>query len=109
MQENVCVTRRNLPRSIIIGIPLVTICYVLINVAYLFVLTPAEMISSEAVAYVSFLASHLIEGLSGTFIFHLLFQTFGQRVLGNFAWIIPLAVAVSTFGAANGTLFAAGR
>jgi hypothetical protein len=36
-------------------------------------------------------------------------QQFGEIVLGNFSWIIPLAVAISTFGAANGTLFAAGR
>lgn len=26
-----------------------------------------------------------------------------------FAWIMPLSVTISTFGSANGTLFAAGR
>ncbi|CAG7734463.1 unnamed protein product [Allacma fusca] len=77
---------KNLPRSIMLGIPLVTVCYVFINIAYLFVMTPDEMIASEAVAV-----------------------TFGQRVLGSYAWIIPLSVAISTFGAANGTVFAAGR
>lgn len=30
-------------------------------------------------------------------------------MLGMFAWIMPLAVAISTFGSANGTIFAAGR
>jgi len=35
--------------------------------------------------------------------------TFGNRMLGVFAWIMPLAVAISTFGSANGTIFAAGR
>ncbi len=30
-------------------------------------------------------------------------------MLGFFAWIMPLSVAISTFGSANGTIFAAGR
>nr|XP_023023095.1 b(0,+)-type amino acid transporter 1 [Leptinotarsa decemlineata] len=77
---------RNLPRSIIIGIPLVTVCYALINVSYLTVMSPMEMMTSEAVAV-----------------------TFGNRVLGVMAWLMPLSVTISTFGSANGTLFAAGR
>lgn len=77
---------RNLPRSIIIGIPLVTLCYALINVSYLAVMSPSEMIESEAVAV-----------------------TFGNRLLGALAWLMPLSVTISTFGSANGTLFAAGR
>ncbi|XP_056640503.1 b(0,+)-type amino acid transporter 1 isoform X3 [Diorhabda sublineata] len=77
---------RNLPRSIVIGIPLVTICYALINISYLTVMSPIEMITSEAVAV-----------------------TFGNRVLGIMAWLMPLSVTISTFGSANGTLFAAGR
>jgi len=52
---------RNLPRSIIIGIPLVTICYALINISYLTVMSPMEMMTSEAVAVV-----------------------FGNRLLGTF-------------------------
>jgi hypothetical protein len=44
---------RNLPRSIIIGIPLVTLCYALINVSYLTVMSGTELIDSEAVAVVS--------------------------------------------------------
>ncbi|XP_022908162.1 b(0,+)-type amino acid transporter 1 isoform X2 [Onthophagus taurus] len=77
---------KNLPRSIVIGIPLVTICYALINVSYLTVMSPLEMMTSEAVAV-----------------------TFGNRLLGAMAWLMPLSVTISTFGAANGTLFAAGR
>ncbi|XP_044756183.1 b(0,+)-type amino acid transporter 1 isoform X1 [Coccinella septempunctata] len=77
---------RNLPRSIVIGIPLVTVCYALINVSYLTVMSPLEMMTSEAVAV-----------------------TFGNRVLGAMSWLMPLSVTISTFGAANGTLFAAGR
>lgn len=44
---------RDLPLSILIGIPLVTGCYVLVNIAYLAVLTPAEIKLSSAVAVVS--------------------------------------------------------
>ena len=33
----------------------------------------------------------------------------GNRILGPLAWLMPLSVAFSTFGAANGTIFAAGR
>ncbi|ODM90871.1 b(0,+)-type amino acid transporter 1 [Orchesella cincta] len=82
----------NLPRSIILGIPLVTACYLFINVAYLFVMTPEQVIESEAVAV-----------------------TFADIIMGNWSgapymrFIIPLCVAISTFGAANGTLFVAGR
>ncbi|KAI9555433.1 hypothetical protein GHT06_017948 [Daphnia sinensis] len=76
----------NLPRSIMIGIPLTTACYVLVNVAYLAVLSPTEMMQSEAVAV-----------------------TFGTRALGALAWLMPLAVCISCFGSANGTLFVGGR
>ena len=44
---------RDLPLAIMIGIPLVTGCYVLVNIAYLTVLTGAEVASSNAVAVVS--------------------------------------------------------
>lgn len=77
---------RNLPRSIMVGIPLVTLCYALINISYLAAMSPIEMIESEAVAV-----------------------TFGHRILGSLAWLMPLSVTISTFGSANGTLFAAGR
>ncbi|XP_044259521.1 Y+L amino acid transporter 2 [Tribolium madens] len=65
----------NLPRAIYISIPLVTLIYVLANMAYLSVLTPDAMISSDAIAV-----------------------TFGNNVLGNWAWIIPVMVAISAFG-----------
>ncbi|KAL2076835.1 hypothetical protein ACEWY4_027564 [Coilia grayii] len=44
---------RNLPLAIMIGIPLVSVCYVLVNVAYFTVMTPAELLQSSAVAVVS--------------------------------------------------------
>lgn len=77
---------RNLPLAILIGIPMVTLIYLLVNIAYFTVLTPAEMLSASAVAV-----------------------TFANRTLGPMAWIIPFFVCCSTFGAANGTLFTAAR
>ncbi|XP_068811539.1 B(0,+)-type amino acid transporter 1 isoform X2 [Struthio camelus] len=76
---------RNLPLSIIIGIPLVTVCYVLINVSYFTVMTSTELLQSQAAAV-----------------------TFGDRVLYPASWIVPLFVAFSTIGSANGTCFTAG-
>lgn len=66
---------KNLPRAIYISLPLVTAIYVLANIAYLSVLTPQEMIASEAIAV-----------------------TFGDKVLTYGAWIIPIMVAISAFG-----------
>ncbi|XP_051562154.1 b(0,+)-type amino acid transporter 1-like [Myxocyprinus asiaticus] len=77
---------RNLPLAIITGIPLVTVCYILVNIAYFSVMTPVELLQSSAVAV-----------------------TFGDRVLYPFAWVVPLFVVFSTFGAANGSCFTSGR
>lgn len=51
---------RNLPLAIIIGIPLVTVCYILINVSYFTVMTATELLQSQAVAVVSARASPLV-------------------------------------------------
>ncbi|KAM8983110.1 B(0,+)-type amino acid transporter 1 isoform 1-T1 [Ara ararauna] len=77
---------RNLPLSIIIGIPLVTVCYILINISYFTVMTSTELLQSQAVA-----------------------ATFGDRVLYSASWIVPVFVAFSTIGSANGTCFTASR
>ncbi|KAK9723420.1 Amino acid permease [Popillia japonica] len=76
----------NIPRSIAISVPIVTILYVFMNIAYMTVLSIPEMIHSPAVAY-----------------------TFGERVLGPFAFVIPLGVALSTFGCALSIQFGVTR
>jgi amino acid transporter len=43
---------KNLPRAIGISMPIITLVYAMANVAYLIVLTPEELLSSNAVAVV---------------------------------------------------------
>uniref|UniRef100_A0A8C2BYG7 Zmp:0000001267 n=1 Tax=Cyprinus carpio TaxID=7962 RepID=A0A8C2BYG7_CYPCA len=76
----------NLPRALMIAIPMVTILYLLVNVSYLAVMTPTEMISSSAVAV-----------------------TWGNKVLGGWGWVMSVAAALSAFGSLNGSFFSGGR
>jgi len=39
----------------------------------------------------------------------LLSQTFGDKVFGSFSWLIPIFVALSTFGGVNGVIFTSAR
>ncbi|RWS26928.1 b(0:+)-type amino acid transporter 1-like protein [Leptotrombidium deliense] len=77
---------RNLPLAIIYGIPVVTLCYVLVNISYMTAMSTAEILSSDAVAV-----------------------TWGSRVLGLASFIMPLSVVISSFGAGNGSCFTSGR
>jgi len=77
---------RNIPRSIFIAVPLVTGLYVFMNVAYLTVLTIPEMIEATAVAI-----------------------AFGEKALGSLVFLIPIGVAISTFGCALSLQFGVTR
>jgi hypothetical protein len=49
---SLCICTRNILRSIIIAVPLVTVVYFMMNVSYMTVLSIPEMTSSAAVAVV---------------------------------------------------------
>ncbi|XP_036449269.1 b(0,+)-type amino acid transporter 1 isoform X3 [Colossoma macropomum] len=76
----------NLPRALMIAIPMVTVLYLLVNVSYLAVMTPREMVFSSAVAV-----------------------TWGNKVLGGWGWVMSVAAALSSFGSLNGSFFSGGR
>ncbi|XP_050318405.1 Y+L amino acid transporter 2 isoform X2 [Bactrocera neohumeralis] len=77
---------KNLPRAIAISCTLVTIVYVMANVAFYTILSPEEVLGSAAVAV-----------------------TYAERAFGIFAWTVPVFVALSTFGAVNGILLTSSR
>jgi len=77
---------KNLPRAISISCVLVTVVYVLTNIAFYTTLSVPEVLGSEAVAV-----------------------TFAERVYGRFAFMIPVFVAMSTFGGVNGILLTSSR
>ena len=64
----------------------VTSIYLLANLAYLSVLTPHEILASEAVA-----------------------MTFGGKIFSGIFWIMPFIVACSTFGSMNNGILSGAR
>jgi APA family basic amino acid/polyamine antiporter len=78
---------RTIPRALVIGVALVTACYVALNAAYFHVLPPAEIAKSTRVAAD---AANAVLGHGG-------------------AAITSGIVAVSTFGALNGVILAGPR
>jgi len=77
---------RNLPRAIAFSITLVTVVYVLTNVAFYTTLNVPEVLGSEAVAV-----------------------TFAKVLYGPMAFLVPVFVALSTFGGVNGILLTSSR
>jgi len=77
---------RDLPRAIFISCVICLLIYVLTIVAFHTTLSVSEVLGSEAVAV-----------------------TFANRLYGRMAWIIPIFVACSTFGAVNGQLLTSSR
>ncbi|KZS10590.1 Uncharacterized protein APZ42_024871 [Daphnia magna] len=84
--EEVREPHKNLPRAIFISMPIITIVYVMTNVAYLIVLTPEEILNSSAVAV-----------------------TFGDHVYSSFTWVIQVLVAISALGTLHSSIFSSSR
>lgn len=65
---------KTIPKCIFTAIPLVTVFFLLVNISYLTVLTPREILSSDAVAI-----------------------TWTDRVIPQLTWIIPFAISASLY------------
>ncbi|CAJ0564844.1 unnamed protein product, partial [Mesorhabditis spiculigera] len=78
--------KRNLPLAIIISCSLCTVIYTLTNIALYTVVSPDEMLASPAVAIL-----------------------FAEKMYGAFAFVMPIFVAFSTIGSANGVIFTSSR
>ncbi|XP_075357176.1 cystine/glutamate transporter isoform X1 [Mycteria americana] len=77
---------KNIPLAICISMIIVTVGYVLTNVAYFTTISAGELLLSKAVAV-----------------------TFAERLMGNFSLAVPVFVALSCFGSMNGGIFAVSR
>ncbi|XP_068611315.1 cystine/glutamate transporter-like [Brachionichthys hirsutus] len=86
VREEVKNPNRTFPLAIISAMVAVTVCYVLVNMAYYTMMTPAELLQSEAVA-----------------------STFANRSLHGMASVIPVLVALSCLGKLTVSLFGSSR
>ncbi|KAM7053314.1 PREDICTED: cystine/glutamate transporter [Sturnus vulgaris] len=77
---------KNIPLAICISMIIVTVGYVLTNVAYFTTISAGELLLSKAVAV-----------------------TFAERLMGDFSLAVPVFVALSCFGSMNGGIFAVSR
>lgn len=98
----VFVLLRNLPMAIVIGIPLVTVCYILMNVAYFTVMTATELLQSQAVAVVSGWCSDLWKEGDSEQADWALIQPGGQRL-----WVRLSSGGLCTAPGASASLSAA--
>uniref|UniRef100_A0A1B6FDB9 b(0,+)-type amino acid transporter 1 n=1 Tax=Cuerna arida TaxID=1464854 RepID=A0A1B6FDB9_9HEMI len=86
VSEEVKNPQKNILRSILIAVPLVMVLFVMMNVAYMSVLTVPEMVSVPAVAV-----------------------AFGDRILGPLKFVIPVGVALSSFSCSMASQFGVAR
>ncbi|KAE8630347.1 hypothetical protein XENTR_v10000789 [Xenopus tropicalis] len=77
---------KNVPLAICISMAIVTVGYVLTNVAYYTTISAEELVLSSAVAV-----------------------TYAERLFGSFSLAVPIFVALSCFGSMNGGVFAVSR
>ncbi|XP_046498339.1 solute carrier family 7 member 13-like [Equus quagga] len=76
----------NIPKCVITALTLVALIYLLINISYLAVLTPKEIMSSDAVAV-----------------------TWMDKVIPSMQWAISIGVSSSIFSSLNCTIFSSSR
>ncbi|XP_040848845.1 solute carrier family 7 member 13-like [Ochotona curzoniae] len=76
----------NISRCVMTALTLVAVIYLLVNISYLTVLTPKEIMSSDAVAV-----------------------TWMNRIIPSMQWVISLGVSSSIFSSLNCTLFSSAR
>ncbi|XP_068956299.1 solute carrier family 7 member 13 [Petaurus breviceps papuanus] len=77
---------KNVPRCIFTALSLVTMLYLLVNISYLTVLTPEEIITSDAVA-----------------------MTWADRVIPSYQWLISIGVSTSILSGLLATIFSSSR
>lgn len=78
--------KRTLPLALIVGLLLVTVCYVLVNASFFAVLGPNKMLTTEAVA-----------------------ADFAENALGPVAAVVPFATAILLLGTVNAEIFCSSR
>ncbi|XP_077995865.1 cystine/glutamate transporter-like [Glandiceps talaboti] len=86
MTEEITNPARNFPIAVVVAEMLITVLYVTANIAYLTAMSPEELLASEAVA-----------------------QTFAEKLFSSFAWVVPVTVAISIYGAALGSTMSGAR
>jgi APA family basic amino acid/polyamine antiporter len=79
--------QRNLPRALIVGTSAVIVTYLLMNVAYFYVLSPSQVASSGRLA--ADMMAHLYGGFAAS--------------------LVSVAVLISIFAALNGSILSGGR
>ncbi|KAK6735091.1 hypothetical protein RB195_018344 [Necator americanus] len=78
--------KRTMPLAIVIGMACIALIYVAVNFSFFVVLTPAQILSTDAVA-----------------------MTFAHEALHKASFIMPIFVAVLLIGSLNSTMFSASR